>query len=67
MESFKDCIYELATAGGDSDTAGAIGGSLAGAYFGMKNIPIELINLVKDNKKVLKIGNQLHEIFRRKY
>jgi ADP-ribosyl-[dinitrogen reductase] hydrolase len=67
LESFKDCIYELATAGGDSDTAGAIGGSLAGAYFGMKKIPTELINLVKDNKKILKIGDQLHEIFRRKY
>ncbi|GAH55609.1 unnamed protein product, partial [marine sediment metagenome] len=34
LNSFEDCIFQLATAGGDSDTVGAIGGSLAGAYFG---------------------------------
>jgi ADP-ribosyl-[dinitrogen reductase] hydrolase len=67
LESFKECIYELSTAGGDSDTTGAIGGSLAGAYFGMENIPENLIKLVKNHKKILKISDQLHEIFKRKY
>jgi ADP-ribosylglycohydrolase len=67
LSSFRECIFELATAGGDSDTAGAIGGSLAGAYFGLKNIPEDLINLVKKKKKILKLGESLYEKFNEKY
>jgi len=63
LTSFKECIFELATAGGDSDTVGAIGGSLAGAYFGLKKIPNDLIRLVKENKKVLKISQKLYDKF----
>jgi len=67
LGSFEDCIYELATAGGDSDTVGAIGGSLAGAYFGYKNIPSELVKLVKNNKKILQISRELYSRFAEKY
>jgi len=67
LTSFKECIYELATAGGDSDTIGAIGGSLAGAYFGYENIPKELINLVKNHKKIMKIGTELYNKFKERY
>ncbi len=67
LNSFRDCIFELATAGGDSDTVGAIGGSLAGAYFGLKNIPNDLIKLVKDYKKILKISEELHKKFELRY
>jgi ADP-ribosyl-[dinitrogen reductase] hydrolase len=63
LDSFEECIYELAGAGGDSDTVGAIGGSLAGAYFGMKNIPIELVDLLKNKKLILKVGEDLYRIF----
>ncbi len=67
LKSFKECIYELATAGGDSDTVGAIGGSLAGVYFGMKNIPIELIKIVKNNKKIFKLSEALYKTFVESY
>ncbi len=67
LKSFKDCIFELATAGGDSDTIGAIGGSLAGAYFGHDKIPQDLVKLVKNNKKILKISEELHAKFKEKY
>lgn len=67
LNSFKDCIFELATAGGDSDTVGAIGGALAGAYFGLKNIPNDLIKLVKNYKKFLKVGEELHKRFELRY
>jgi len=60
LSSFQDCIFELATAGGDSDTIGAIGGSLAGVYFGYNNIPIELTKMVKDYKKILKLSEELY-------
>jgi poly(ADP-ribose) glycohydrolase ARH3 len=63
LGSFKECIYKLATAGGDSDTVGAIGGSLAGTYFGKRNIPDNLIKLVKNHKKILKISENLYNKF----
>ncbi|MFX1345322.1 MAG: ADP-ribosylglycohydrolase family protein [Promethearchaeota archaeon] len=67
LSSFEDCIFELSTAGGDSDTVGAIGGSLAGAYFGMKNIPDDLIKLVKNYKKILRISEELYHKFEKRY
>jgi ADP-ribosylglycohydrolase len=67
LSSFEDCIFELATAGGDSDTVGAIGGSLAGVYFGLKNIPDDLIKLVKNYKKILKISEDLYHKFEKRY
>lgn len=67
LSSFKECVLELATAGGDSDTVGAIGGSLAGAYFGLKNIPPDLVKLVKNNKKILKLSEELYYTFKKRY
>lgn len=67
LSSFEDCIFELATAGGDSDTVGAIGGSLAGAYFGMKNIPNDLIKLVKNHKKILRLSEELYRKFEKRF
>ncbi|MCK4381028.1 MAG: ADP-ribosylglycohydrolase family protein, partial [Candidatus Lokiarchaeota archaeon] len=67
LTSFKECIFELATAGGDSDTVGAIGGSLAGVYFGLHNIPTDLIKVVKNNKYILRICEELYNKFNKKY
>ena len=67
LSSFQDCIFELATAGGDSDTVGAIGGSLAGVYFGYNNIPIELAKMVKDYKKILKLSEDLYLKFTKNF
>ena len=67
LTSFKDCIFELATAGGDSDTVGAIGGCLAGVYFGLENIPPDLIKLVKSNKKILNISEELYNKYKKRY
>jgi ADP-ribosylglycohydrolase len=67
LNSFEDCIIQLATAGGDSDTVGAIGGSLAGAYFGLRNIPDDLRDIVRHNKEILSISERLHLKFIEKY
>lgn len=67
LESFEDCIFELATAGGDSDTVGAIGGSLAGAYFGLGNIPSELRKLAKNYKNIIRISKSLFTKFKNRY
>jgi ADP-ribosyl-[dinitrogen reductase] hydrolase len=65
LESFEQCIFELSTAGGDSDTVGAIGGSLAGAYFGLKLIPPRLIDIIKEKKKIEDTSIRLHSTFER--
>ena len=67
LNSFEECIFQLATAGGDSDTVGAIGGSLAGAYFGKGNISNDLIQLVRDHKNILKISEELWFKFKEIY
>ena len=66
-DSFKECIYELATCGGDTDTVGAIGGALSGAFLGFQEIPQSLVNLVKNKKKILQIAVKLHEKFEQTY
>ena len=67
LNSFEECIFQLATAGGDSDTVGAIGGSLAGAYLGKGNISSDLIQLVRGYKDILKVSELLHFKFKEKY
>ncbi len=63
LDSFKECIYALVTSGGDTDTVGAIGGSLAGAYFGFDKIPEEMISLVKNRKYILNVSERLYNVY----
>jgi ADP-ribosyl-[dinitrogen reductase] hydrolase len=37
--SFEECIINTVNQGGDADTTGAIAGGLAGAYYGLEEIP----------------------------
>lgn len=37
--NFEECLVGTVNQGGDADTTGAIAGMLAGAYYGMENIP----------------------------
>ncbi|MFW9894817.1 MAG: ADP-ribosylglycohydrolase family protein [Candidatus Thorarchaeota archaeon] len=67
LSSFQECILEFPISGGDSDTIGAIGGSLTGAYFGYNNIPIALVKMVKNYKKLLKLGEELYLKFKSRY
>ncbi len=38
-EGFRDCEVDVVNRGGDADTTGAIAGMLAGAYYGLAEIP----------------------------
>jgi len=37
--SFEECVVSTVNQGGDADTTGAIAGGLAGAYYGLEEIP----------------------------
>lgn len=37
--SFEECVVSVANQGGDADTTAAIAGGLAGAYYGLEEIP----------------------------
>jgi ADP-ribosyl-[dinitrogen reductase] hydrolase len=38
-DNFEDCLIGIVNQGGDADTTGAIGGALAGAFYGMEQLP----------------------------
>lgn len=38
-DTFEDCLIDVVNRGGDADTTGAIAGMLAGAMFGLEEIP----------------------------
>jgi ADP-ribosyl-[dinitrogen reductase] hydrolase len=38
-DDFRDCLIDVVNRGGDADTTGAIAGMLAGALYGMEEIP----------------------------
>lgn len=40
-DDFRDCLVDVVNRGGDADTTGAIAGMLAGALYGMREIPAE--------------------------
>ena len=37
--SFEECLVNVVNRGGDADTTGAIAGMIAGAFYGLDNIP----------------------------
>jgi ADP-ribosyl-[dinitrogen reductase] hydrolase len=42
--SFEDCLLHVVNRGGDADTTGALAGQLAGALYGVENIPARWLN-----------------------
>jgi len=57
--NFEECLVGTVNQGADADTTGAIGGMLAGAYFGMEGIPPRWLK--KMDKNVIAEINALTE------
>lgn len=61
--SFEEAVIVAVNCGGDTDTLGALTGALAGAFYGLKNIPERLTaNLVNEKRgrdHVLALGEKL--------
>lgn len=48
-DDFRDCLVDVVNRGGDADTTGAIAGMLAGAMYGMEQIPIPWLKRLDTN------------------
>ena len=51
-DNYKDCVLKAVNLGGDTDTIAAIAGSLAGALYGINNIPKEWLKILKKEKYI---------------
>jgi ADP-ribosyl-[dinitrogen reductase] hydrolase len=45
-DNFRDCLIDVVNRGGDADTTGAIAGMIAGAYYGLPDIPTEWLSII---------------------
>ena len=50
-ESMLDTVLFAIELGGDTDTIGAMAGAVSGAKFGFKAIPVQLLNLLENEKE----------------
>ena len=61
-EDFENSVVEAVMAGGDTDTCGAITGSISGAFNGIEKIPVNWINTVVNSKRIEELAIQLFEL-----
>jgi len=59
--SFEDAVLKAVNLGWDTDTVGAITGSIAGVYYGFSNIPDHWLKTLLDYEKILSLTNQFAE------
>jgi len=60
-DNFRDCLVEVVNRGGDADTTGAIAGMIAGAYYGLDEIPEEWLKAL-DSKVHYRCSRQAARI-----
>lgn len=59
--SFEDAVLRAVNLGWDTDTVGAITGSMAGVYYGFSNIPDHWLKKLIDYEKILSLTNQFEK------
>lgn len=62
--SYEEAVLTAVNLGQDTDTIGAITGSLAGLYYGYNNIPTEWIKALKNKVLIDKICNRFYEQYK---
>jgi len=58
-DTYEDCITKAIFLGGDTDTQGAVAGSLAGTYYGSSNIPKIWQRQLLNRDRIEKLANNL--------
>lgn len=59
---FMQSVVGAISAGGDTDTVGAITGSISGAFNGISSIPRNLVRTLKDSEEILALAERFHEV-----
>lgn len=59
-DSFEDAVLLAANLGDDADTVAAITGQLAGAYYGIDNIPEKWIKIITKSDQIIKLAEDLY-------
>jgi ADP-ribosyl-[dinitrogen reductase] hydrolase len=60
--SFAECVAMAASAGGDSDTNAAVAGQIAGAFYGLDEIPKQLVDKLYWKYHIIAFGEALHNL-----
>jgi len=60
---FKSSVLTAVNLGEDTDTIASISGGLAGIYYGIDNIPVEWIELLKKKDTILSISEIINDLF----
>ena len=66
-DSFQEAVLLSANLGGDADTTSAICGQLAGAHYGMQNIPADWLQVLAMRDKIQMMADELWELSKRIY
>jgi ADP-ribosyl-[dinitrogen reductase] hydrolase len=57
--SFEECVLMAANIGNDADTTAAIAGQIAGAFYGIENIPSHWVDKLAMKDEILEIASKL--------
>lgn len=60
-ENYRDTVLKAVNLGGDTDTIGAITGSLAGIYYGFEDIPAQWVGELRRSKNLLRLCDAFSE------
>ncbi len=60
--SLEQAVIAAVNLGGDADTTGAVTGALAGAYWGLPQIPQRWLEPLKDRNEIIRLADEIHEL-----
>lgn len=63
-ESYREAVELAVNLGGDTDTIGAITGSLAGLYYGYEGIPAEWIEDLRGKEQLMAVAEKFYNRYR---
>ena len=64
--NYKDLVLKAVNLGGDTDTIGAIAGGLAGAFYGLEQIPKNWLDALKKKDYLTQMATDFYNSFERK-
>lgn len=62
-DTYKDCVLKAVNLGDDTDTVGAIAGSLAGAFYGYEQIPEEWLKVIAKKEDIAALCDRFTTLY----